>query len=421
MTQNIQIKQPNLKILASSDNKTFGSFSYLQTFNTTDYGKDKKKNKDLVLFGSDNLLPYHIANLNRKNTINRAIINSKTRYSIGRGLVSENSILQNIINKCNAQYEKLNNVLKNVTYDYITNGNGYIEFVTNVNKSFVNIYHHDSTTVRLDNKGNALLSANWQAGKEEKKLPIYPKNKIEKATGTIRTMLHLKDYEQMFKYYGVASWIAALDVAAIGYKTDKWNLSRLDNSFKGSGVLVVGGDTSPDDEKKIQKEFKDKMTGEGSTGKIIMLNKEGEVSGTSFTEIGQNVTEGDWTSLHGQSRSDLIIAHEWYRSLAGIADNTGFDTNRIRNDYEIALNSWVLPFQENIVDELSKVFSDILGIKNFDMQFKNAHPVSIASQINVNKVLTKRQGLQQLGIEEDEVANIDLNTFIDNGNSAINK
>jgi len=265
-------------------------------------------------------------------------------------------------------------------------------------------------------KGNVLLSSNWANGDSDAKLPIFPKLKVEKSKGFIRTMLHIKDYEQTFNWYGVASWIAALDVAAIGYKTDKWNLSRLDNSFKGSGVLILGGSLSPDEEKKFQEDFNANMTGEGSTGKILTITKEGEVSGSAFTEIGQSVTEGDWKGLHEQSKSDLIISHEWYRSLAGLVDNTGFDTNRIRNEYEVALNSLIYPMQSFFLENFNKVFKNLFSF-DFEAWFKNVQPVSIASQINVNKVITKRQALNILGIDEDLDSDINLNELVDNGNN----
>ena len=45
----------------------------------------------------------------------------------------------------------------------------------------------------------------------------------------------------MFGHYGVPSYIAGMNVSAIAYKTDCWNISRLDNSFQLSGVMLLDG------------------------------------------------------------------------------------------------------------------------------------------------------------------------------------
>ena len=43
----------------------------------------------------------------------------------------------------------------------------------------------------------------------------------------------------MFNHYGVPKYIAGMGVSAIAYKTDKWNIARLENSFKLSGVMMI--------------------------------------------------------------------------------------------------------------------------------------------------------------------------------------
>ena len=58
-------------------------------------------------------------------------------------------------------------------------------------------------------------------------------------------MIHYKDYEPTFEHYGVPPYIAGFNVSAIAYKTDKWNISRLDNSFQLSGVTTVRWTAKP--------------------------------------------------------------------------------------------------------------------------------------------------------------------------------
>ena len=59
---------------------------------------------------------------------------------------------------------------------------------------------------------------------------------VRQANGTLRTAIHYKDYEPAFEHYGVPPYIAGLNVSAIAYKTDRWNISRLDNSFQSAST-----------------------------------------------------------------------------------------------------------------------------------------------------------------------------------------
>ena len=39
-----------------------------------------------------------------------------------------------------------------------------------------------------------------------------------------------------------------MNVSAIAYKTDRWNISRLDNSFQLSGVMMLDGEVDKEQE-----------------------------------------------------------------------------------------------------------------------------------------------------------------------------
>ena len=97
-------------------------------------------------------------------------------------------------------------------------------------------------------------------------LPLYPQFD-EAPDGTLRSIIHYKDYEPMFENYGVPPYIAGLNVSAIAYKTDKWNISRLDNSFQLSGVMTLDSDVNNEEEaKQIAEAAQNKFAGETGTG-----------------------------------------------------------------------------------------------------------------------------------------------------------
>jgi hypothetical protein len=347
-------------------------------------GSNITGNKIFWRFGQDNLFPQAVAILNRKSTVHRGILKSKSRFIGGNNFTCDekNKQLTWWIEHCNASNENLKAVNHRLVYDKKSQGNAYLEIVTNSKRSFVNIYQQDATKCRLSyDKKEIILHHNWSnylgEKADEKRLPIFPE--FKEINGYQRSIIHIKEYEPEFENYGLMDWVAGLNVSAIAYKTDKWNISRLDNSFNTSGVLVVSGEFKDDkDYEDFKTEFKKEFTGEGNTGKILLMAEKPGADpdlGTRYTPIQQG-GEGDWLQLHNQSTSDLVIAHNWFRSLSGIADNTGFDTQRILNEYEIALNTVIIDEQEIFLGWYKKILEMIAGIDASTLSIVNKPPAT---------------------------------------------
>ena len=50
-----------------------------------------------------------------------------------------------------------------------------------------------------------------------------------------------------------------MNAAVICYKTSKWNLSRLDNSMLSSGVLLIEGNMTDKEAKKLKEDYKKRI------------------------------------------------------------------------------------------------------------------------------------------------------------------
>jgi hypothetical protein len=363
------------------------------------------------VFGADNLWPQAVAYLNRKSNVHRSIINKKTLYITGRGFTTENKELENYIKNVNADGEHLREVFRKLNFDDQSNGNSWLEAVTNSKGQFLNFYHHDFTTCRLGHKddlGYVLIHGDWakvnHTKEKIKRIPLYPNMEDTLDDGNLRSMIHFKDYEPEFVDYGMPQWIAGMDVSAIAYKTDKWNISRLDNNFNGSGVLLVEGEFEDDTEAEdLKSEFKKEFTGDGNTGKIMFIAKNQGGEHTQFIPFNGN-SDSDWDKLHTQSTGDIVIAHGWYRSLSGISDNTGFDTDRILNEYNIALQEVILDRQEYFMSKIKTLITNHLRIPTDDLDVINKPPITAKPDYMKVWEARKADGLDY--DEEDQAQNV---------------
>lgn len=343
---------------------------------------------DYLPFGDDNSFPERTAELNRKSPISRSVVNSKRQYVTGEGFDTEN---QNFLNYKPNNNETLRDVTSKIVLDKLVTGNAYIEIVKDARNNIVQLYHKDSTKVRLHKNGtHAIIHPKWSKYTSYKKyakvIPLYPM--FEEIDGYMRSIYHIKEYEAEFNYYGIPSNLGAIDAANINYKTNKWNLSRLENAFNTSGIMQITADFSEEDADSFVDEFNNKFTGEGNQGKPLMLINEigSESDNSKYIPITTN-EEGNWTQLHEQATEEIIIANQWFRGLSGISDNTGFDTSRLQNEYQIAIST-IIPYEQKfIIEAYTKILNEQLNFGLDDLKFINTSPISLIDLDNVHQAI----------------------------------
>jgi hypothetical protein len=336
-------------------------------------------NKIFWNWGSDNIFPYALALMARSSATHRRVINDKTDYISGKGFSydEKNAELEALIKYANSENESLHSVINKLAFDINMFGNGFLEIVTDKKKSFISIFHQDATKVRLhaDNR-HAWLCSDWFHFIENKakQLPLYPM--FEERDKYMRSVIHFSRYEPMFQHYGVPSYIAGLGVSEIAYKTDRWNISRLDNSFQMSGVLVVDASCkTEEDAKELKKQAEKEFA--GKPGKVLFLLSNGiDGKGSTFTPVQSN-NEGDWKYLHEQATSDIVVAHSWFRALSGLDYSTGFSPERILHEYEVALNTVILRQQSEILNPVVMAIRDIMNIDCSTLSFINKPPITV--------------------------------------------
>ena len=329
-------------------------------------------------WGDDNLFPAALATMARRSTTHRRIVNDKADYISGKGFVCDEAAqpqLAAFVRHANGDGESLRQVLNKLAFDKALFGNAFLEAVTDAGHSFLSLYHQDATRCRVARDSrHVLLHHDWSAFRtsEARRLPLYPLFE-EQPDGTLRTMVHYKDYEPAFEHYGVPPYIAGLNVSAIAYKTDRWNISRLDNSFQLSGVMLL--DSSADNEaeaERIVRLAEQKFA--GNPGQVMFVIREGgEEDNSRFIPIASQ-NEGDWQALHEQATADIVVAHSWFRTLSGLDYSSGFSAERILHEYEVALNTVILAEQAELTEPIRALAAETLGADVSSLEIVNRPP-----------------------------------------------
>ena len=229
-------------------------------------------------WGDDNLFPAALALMARRSTTHRRIINDKADYISGKGIVCDEGepLLRAFVERVNGSGETLRQLLNKLAFDKSLFGNAFLEVAVCEEAPSLSLFHQDASRCRVArDSAHILLHPDWAAFRpaEALSLPLWPAFERQD-DGTLRSVVHYKDYEPMFEHYGVPPYIAGFDVSAIAYKTDRWNISRLDNSFQLSGVMML--DSSADSEEQAEEIVR---TAErkfaGNPGQVMFVLKEG--------------------------------------------------------------------------------------------------------------------------------------------------
>ena len=373
-----------------------------------------------IPFGDDNLFPQHLSELSRAAATHRAILNTKTTFTIGEVFHTSNESLDEYIKDVNVDGDSLDDVMRKVIDDYWTFGNAYLEIV--VGEGYVNLYHHDSTTARMDkDKKKILFHPDWaDVRRTEDKITscdIYPVFKKYRK-GVKRSVVHFCDYESTFYYYGLPDYVAALDHIKIASQIGKYNLTRFKNGFMPSAIIELGADMSEEEAQIFIDEARDKLTGENNNSKILFIAKNGDES-ASNVKIINDTSDGSFMELQTITNDNIISSHRWNPALSGIQVAGSLGNNQqILTIYDIVMSTVIREPQQMVLRELKQILKTLGGYDVSDLHIVNKPPVTMLGAINPTDYISVQEGrrifhLPELNEEELDSLLIEKNKIKD--------
>jgi hypothetical protein len=112
----------------------------------------------------------------------------------------------------------------------------------------------------------------------------------------------------------------------------------------------------------------------GNPGQVLFVVKNGSDKDNSRFIPITSQNDGDWKELHDQATGDIVVAHSWFRSLSGLDYSSGFSSERILHEYEIALNTVILSEQAELLEPIVQIIGRVLGIDASSLTIINRPP-----------------------------------------------
>lgn len=384
--------------------------------------------------GEDDCFPQLLLEAKLLSPTNRACVSTKSQFCLGQGWYFNEAEAEQYrpftdwARTLNRKGESLNDIIKGGFNSLFTCGNTYIEVVRGQigSTKFLKVYKRNFLDCRLtwpedeefptsvivsrEFRDKGIWDINWNRAYE---VPIYSDNILDNSwwrdeKGFEHTIIHLKNDEEGYDFYGLPTNVASLPHQILEYKSARYNLDNFENNLVIGGVILLKGNLTDAEARKIGKKIVFQHSGDGKRGRFAILSSEtNSIDGTDIKQFDKQ-KDGDFIKLDENLENKIISANEWDPYLAGIHRSTGLGTGGaqyIRSIFDIKNEAIIKPAQnfmiEKFLNPLLRIHDDWFGTRWSDNEMKltTVLPVTFLGEIDVNAILTRNEGREIAGYE----------------------
>ncbi len=366
-----------------------------------------------------------------------AVLDSKTDFSCGDGIyikgvdVTKPSFKdeewKSFVKICNSEPEGLNSVLRSVIVNYLTFGNSPIEIVkgSTGGKKWIHVYSKNQLDCRKswpdgNNESTHMIISRWfrkrgimnLTQKFNITIPFYkagPGNKknywmedftdnqgVKIGKGIFRTALWLRNKYPGYDHYGLPSWIASLINADLEYAGSVYNHDNLKNGMNIGGILMVDGNLSNPEQKKLANDIRKTFSGKGRGGRTMVSASVDNINKQDWKPFNTH-KDGSYIDLDVNSANKIIMANKWDGAFLGNKDGmskakSGAYLNEL---YQQKIKTVIKPLHRIIKDQflvpLCEICDEWLGTNwseyDLDIQVSNLFNDTTEASTTVNGVV----------------------------------
>ena len=381
------------------------------------------RGKDYIEYGDANgewrnLYPQFLIDLYYCSSITAAIVNATAEMISAEDLVITDEEdrdeearvkLQNFMNNANGN-ETLHEVLKKVAFDFKLQGAFALNIVWSKDRTQIaEIYHIAVEKIRCerpDEFGKTrgyYVSGDWANTRTNKpyRVPAFNVNDRTSANQILYTGL----YSPNMNSYFTADYISCNNWSLIDSKVSEYHLQNVSNSFSGSFMIsFANGIPTAEERRQIEQSITDKFTGTNA-GKFVLTFSDDKPRVPEITPISPSDLDKQYLALQELLTSNILAGHRvTSKTLMGLDSTNGFSSNadELLNASNFYLNTVVMPFQEQILKVLHKIFQ----VNNMDMpvQFVQLKPITIQfDSKTIREVMTQDEIREEIGLPPLEV------------------
>ena len=312
------------------------------------------KNEPFVRWGLDNMEVERLYWYTDYSPIHNACIRAKVNNAAGKGFTKD----YKINNK-----EYINDVLKQMLFEYIVTGNLFLEIVWKKDRrQGISGFHViPSKYMRAKQPENAeLYSDTWFYSHDWamwKKAGIVELKEFDPQAYEDRQVVAIKQYGPGHIFYGTADYASSLLDIRLSRAISEHNLHNIYNGASPSlwVHLPEQGPDSQNDQENILRRLEERYVGSSNAGRIIVSWGGPEGEKPEITQIQSNLQAGMFSEIFALVRENILAGHQIPdASLLGLPTPSGFSSqaDQLETAHKLFMSTTIKPLQEFLIREI---------------------------------------------------------------------
>ena len=382
----------------------------------------EEKSKEWVIYGAErdgyyNNYPAYLLYLYNRSSKHNAFINGKVLYICGAGVGFDSDSLSigdiaranDFINKENANFDSLKDIVKKCVLDKKLFGGYYLEVIWNKAGNNFELLHFPYNNLRKAKDAEGYwYSKDWSKQKqtpEDTDLEYIPLFDPEKPTS--RQIFVSKEYRPDLDAYPLPDYVASAVYAEVDVELSNYRLNAIKSGFNAGTILNFSNGRPTEEEKEeIEARLKEKFTGTDRANSLLISFSGNRETAPTIEHLTPQNVDAQLTELNDQVIQELIIGHHIPNPmLVGIKTPGELGSkDQINDSYELYKSTYIIPNQR----EIEKDFNYLLKLKGFGnrIYLKELDPIEEQLPIEEKiKVMTKNEVREMYGLPpiEEEI------------------
>lgn len=317
------------------------------------------RGKDWISFSDNNLFPQLLIDLYQSSSIHHTACNAKIDAVTGEGFLSYGDTV------INTQGDTLNDLLDNITQDFIIFGSYSLNLIWNrAGDRIAEIYHIPVADIRSGkmNEDDVVetfyYSKNW-ANTRKYEPKAYPAFSMTDNRGDNASQIYyFKPYTPGTDYYALPEYQGALNDIDLDKRISVFHNSLLQQGmFPGLFITLTNGNANSEERQMIYRDLEKAFSGESNSGKLFLSFVDSPDRKPIIETIDQQNDEF-MLILQDRITRSITTAHRITSTrLIGINDASGFSNNadEIEVAYAHFISTVIEPLQKQLIKSLEKI------------------------------------------------------------------
>ena len=344
------------------------------------------KNKEYIYFGEDNNYPDYLIELYLRCAKHNAIINGKTNYIYGGGLVTDDktstvnqkaitqkfiSKLKPFINDMIKDFELFNSIAIEIIYDKL--GNEIADFA----------YMPISKIRTNADESLYFYSNDWKQSKQTEEKTgfkeLAPFDYENKVKGSQLFVFKLKSPKNGVdkNVYGIPNYIGATSAIETDIEISNFHLNNIKSGFSMGQIISFNNGVPPTEEakKQIERQIKQKATGTDKAGGLVITFNASQDNAPTIQSFSPNDLDKQFIEIGKRVDQEIFTSHNIVSPvLFGVATEGALgQRNEMLDAYELFQSTYI-SIRQSILEDIINQFSSFFGIANY-IYFKKSTPI----------------------------------------------